>query len=134
MIIESLNQYFPYFQVKIISTMMDLETIQHELKSADFVLKTQRQIIKDFGTAGIDFPEDFSSLPFPIDQLLTSISIHLKELNSTSASAFSQLLYQIDIPESLLADLSLSDDFYSGLAEVVLRREAYKVFLRGKFS
>lgn len=113
---------------------MDLEIIQHQLQSTDFVLKTQRQIGKDFGTAGIDFLEDFSTNPYPIHQLLSEISIRLREVNSTNSTAFSQLLYQIDIPESMLANLSNSEDFYSSLAEIVLRREAYKVFLRSKFS
>lgn len=97
-----------------------------------FVLATQRQIIKDFGTAGIDFSENFSSSPCPLDQLIREISLRLKELDTTRSSAFSQLLYQIDVPESLLADLSHSVDFYGDLAEIVLKREAYKVFLRGR--
>lgn len=113
---------------------MSLEIVTEELKSTEFVLKTQRQIIKDFGTAGIDFPTDFQSIPFPIDQLLTEISIRLKELNSNSTNAFSQLLYQIDLPESILSELSLTDNLYSNLAEVILKREAYKVFLRNKYS
>ncbi len=102
-------------------------------QKSDFVLATQRQLIKDFGTAGLDFPEDYSSVPIPIDPLLHAIKARLSELNSTSPSTFSQLLYQIDIPETLLPDLMASEDVYGSLAEIVLKREAYKVFLRSQF-
>jgi len=113
---------------------MNPEVLNTELKSEDFVLKTQRQIVKDFGTAGVDFPSDFQSIPIEIDTLIREISIRLKELQSSSSTLFSQLLYQIDLPESILPDLVHSDDFHSNLAEIVLKREAYKVFLRKKFS
>ena len=114
--------------------MMNPEILNQELNSVEFVLKTQRQIIKDFGTAGVDFPDDFRSTPYHIDQLLREISIRLKDLHAGSSSTFSQLLYQIDIPESILSDLSETDDFSLSLAEVVLKREAYKEFLRNKYS
>lgn len=113
---------------------MNPEILQQELKSDDFVLKTQGQIIKDFGTAGIVFPQDFSSIPYQLNLLLSEVSIRLKDLQSTNSTSFSQLLYQIDLPESILPDLARSDDFFGSLAEVVLKREAYKVFLRSKFS
>jgi len=113
---------------------MELEIINHQLQSADFVLKTQHQLIKDFGTAGMDFPSDFPTNPYPLERLMTEISARLKDLDSTNASGFSQLLYQIDVPETLLSDLANSDNFYASLAEVVLRREAYKVYLKQQFS
>ena len=107
--------------------------LRSHFSNIEFVLKTQRQIAKDFGTARANFPDNFLSVPVQIDQLLAEISIRLKEINSTSSSAFSQLLYQIDLPESILSSLSSSEDFYSNLAELVLKREAYKVFLRSQF-
>ena len=113
---------------------MNLEVVNKELNSSEFVLKTQRQIMKDFGTANIDFPGSFRIYPLPIDQLLTQVSIRLKELDSTNSAAFSQLMYQIDLPENVLPDLHASDDFYLNLAEVVLKREAYKVYLRSLYS
>jgi hypothetical protein len=112
----------------------DSKELENQLLSDDFVLKTQRQISKDFGTTGIDFPTDFQTIPFPVDQLIVEISIRLKNLNSSNSTSFSQLLYQIDLPELMLPDIARSDDFFGSLAEVVLRREAYKVFLRNKFS
>ena len=114
--------------------MMNPEIIQQELRSEDFVLKTQQQIAKDFSTAGIDFPKEFLSIPIKIDLLTDEVSIRLKGLETSNSSAFSQLLYQIDIPESILPDLSQSDNYHLSLAEVVVKREAYKVFLRSKFS
>ncbi len=113
---------------------MNPKILNQELTSEDFVLKTQGQIAKDFGTAGIDFPSSFQSAPMEVDRLILEISIRLKELQTSSSSGFSQLLYQIDLPESILPDLAQTDDFYLNLAEAVLKREAYKVFLRSKFS
>lgn len=114
--------------------MMNPEILHQELKSEDFILKTQGQIIKDFGTAGIVFPQDFSTVPYQLNLLLSEVSIRLKDLQSSSSLSLIQLLYQIDLPESILPDLARSDDFFGNLAEVVLKREAYKVFLRNKFS
>ena len=114
--------------------MLTLQEVAIEFNSQEFVLKTQQQIAKDFGTAGVDFPKDFCSVPIALDLLITDLSIRLKEVESSNPSTFSQLLYQIDIPESILPDLAQSDDYYSSLAEVVIKREAYKVFLRSKFS
>ena len=117
------------------STHMDYPfDIRSELSQIDFVLKTQQQIIKDFGTAGINFPEGFRINALPFEQLLSAIPIRLKELNTSNSSVFSQLLYQIDLPENILPTLHETDDFYTNLAEVVLKREAYKVFLRSKYS
>ena len=113
---------------------MNPDTLNQELKSQEFVLKTQRQIAKDFGTAGVDFPSDFQSFPMELNRLIGEVSIRLKELQASNSTSFSQLLYQIDIPESMLPDLAHSDDFHKNLAEIVVRREAYKVFLRSKFS
>ena len=108
--------------------------LKSELSQVEFVLKTQRQLIKDFGLTGIDFPADFQSIPQDFDRLIFEISARLKELQSMNPTAFDQLLYRIDIPETILPDLARSDDFHSSLAEVVLKREAYKVFLRSKYS
>lgn len=113
---------------------MNLEIVNQELNSTEFVLKTQRQIIKDFGTAGVDFVDDFHSIPFAVERVISMVSMKLKEVQEMGSNSLSQLLYQIDIPESILADLAQSDDFYLSLAEVVLKREAYKVYLRSKFS
>lgn len=114
--------------------MMNPELLHQALQSEDFVLKTQRQLIKDFASANVLFPDNFNSQPYEVNQLIIEISERLKSIERSSASALSQLLYRIDIPESALPDLMHSDDFHTNLAQLVLRREAYKVFLRSKFS
>ena len=113
---------------------MNLEIVSNHLKSTEFVLKTQQQIIKDFGTANIDFPSDFHSVPYPTERIISELSIRLRMQESSDPRGFSQLLYQIDLPESILPELSETDDFYTRLGEVILKREAYKVYLRQQFS
>ncbi|NVK66062.1 MAG: hypothetical protein HWE22_15840 [Flavobacteriales bacterium] len=113
---------------------MYLEINHSELQSVDFILKTQRQIIKDFGTANIEFPTEFQSIPYSTEQILNELSVRLRILESSDSRGFSQLLYQIDVPESLLPELTKTDDFHMHLAEVILKREAYKVYLRQQFS
>jgi hypothetical protein len=108
--------------------------LQSNFSRVDFVLKTQQQLIKDFGSAGINFPNEFHSEPHPMAELLHAIESRLKQAESTNAQLFSQLLYQIDIPESVLSNLVQSDKFHLELAEIVLKREALKVFLREKFK
>ncbi len=105
-----------------------------EFKQNDFVLATQRQLIKDFGTAGLDFPETFQSHPQTLNEIIPRITQHLKTLESTNSSALFQLLYQIDLPELAVAQIPVDSNFHTHLAEFILKREAYKVFLRSKFS
>ena len=114
--------------------LLSKESLALQLSETEFVLKTQRQIVKDFGTQGVDFPLEFQHSVVSVDQLLHAISQQTKTLESSNPTALSQLLYQIDVPESILADLTQTDDFHLQLSEVILRREAYKVFLRQKFS
>ena len=114
--------------------MMNPELVDKALQSKDFVLATQRQLIKDFASANTLFPDNFNSIPYEVNQLIIEISARLKSIENLSSSYLSQLLYRIDIPESALPDLMDSDDFYTNLAQLVLKREAYKVFLRSQFS
>lgn len=113
---------------------MYLEINHHELQSVEFVLKTQQQIVKDFATASVEFPSDFQSVVYSTEYILSELSTRLRILESTDSRGFSQLLYQIDIPESLLPELSITEGFHAQLAEIVLKREAYKVYLRQQFS
>lgn len=105
-----------------------------EFQQTAFVLATQRQLIKDFGTAGLNFPDSFQSQPQTLNEIIPLIAQHLKTLESINSSALFQLLYQIDLPENVVAEIHVNADFHAQLAEFILKREAYKVFLRSKFS
>lgn len=103
-------------------------------QQSDFVLATQRQIIKDFATAGIDFPDNFPTVSHTQADLIALMAERIKTLESTNSTAFFQLLYQIDLPERTLTQIPVDANFHTQLAEFILKREAYKVFLRSKFS
>ena len=103
-------------------------------QQSDFVLATQRQIIKDFGTAGLDFPDNFQTEPHTLVEIIPLIAERTKTLESANSTAFFQLLYQIDLPERALTQIPVDANFHTQLAEFILKREAYKVFLRSKFS
>jgi len=59
----------------------------------------------------------------------------LCELSGDSPSKFTQLIYIIDLPEVIFNALLKQDErFFEDLAEYILVREAYKVYLRNKFQ
>ena len=98
-----------------------------------FVLKTQQQISKDFAKFNINslkFKEERPS----IDDLVDEMKGLLMDFFKTQSSQLPQLMYAIDIPEKAFNQLTSSLNFFEDLAEMILHREALKVFLRMKFS
>lgn len=77
----------------------------------------------------LDSPTQFKQL------LLENLSQLLIQLSNQSASQLPQLIYTIDLPEpifhSILRD---SVNIHQDLAECILVREAYKVYLRKLLS
>lgn len=106
-------------------------TIQFQI--VDFVRKTQQQIVKDFGSSGIQFDQTFETEEWTLDQIIAGISIKLDEVISQGESKLLQLLYQIDIPQNEFLNLVNKPDFSYNLSALILKREAFKVFLRSKF-
>lgn len=106
------------------SSLISSEKLQVEFSQLDFVLKTQQQIAKDFASCGVRFPLDFLEKTFSTNEILEQVQMALKNVSSME-----QLLYRIDVPEELFEH---SVDFEL-LSEIVLRREAYKVWLRSQF-
>jgi 3-dehydroquinate synthase class II len=101
----------------------------------NFITKTIEQINKDLSQVTelqISIEEiDKSNVHDSLCVQLTSI---LEEVENTMHSQVSQLLYLIDIPEHVIATIHQNPGTYHyNLAEVILRREAYKVYLRSKF-
>jgi hypothetical protein len=66
-----------------------------------------------------------------VDDLLSSIDSCLKKVSNTQLQ---QLIYLIDIPESIFISLSRKETFHQELSEAILMREALKVYLRHKLS
>jgi hypothetical protein len=55
-------------------------------------------------------------------------------ISHVSNTHLQQLIYLIDIPETIFISLSRTETFHKELSEVILRREGLKVYLRTKFS
>lgn len=77
----------------------------------------------------IDPPSEFKQL------LLENLSQLLIQLSNESPSLLPQLIYTIDLPENIFHSiLKDSVNIHHDLAECILIREAYKVYLRKLLS
>ena len=77
----------------------------------------------------VESPSHFKQL------LLENLAQLLIQLSNQSASLLPQLIYTIDLPESLFHSiLKDSVNIHHDLAECILVREAYKVYLRKTLS
>ena len=98
-----------------------------QFESADFVLKTQIQVAKDFNQFSIDFPDAFIATVLQLEDILLIIEEKLTELLQFGEQTLLNYLYQVDIPEKQFALLLNDKIFLSKLSEIVMKREAYKV-------
>jgi hypothetical protein len=100
------------------------------------VIKTARQVIKDFDRFGyeIDFPADIC---YAYDDLFEQLAPLIRELLNLNLSKLYSLLYSIDLNEKTIkkavaemADLPL----YEVITHLILERELRKVLTREYFS
>ncbi len=110
------------------------EIIVKHFDDADFILRTQRQIEKDFAKFNSILPDSFTKEVWTKEQILHEIEFHLEEFSNLGETRLLQLMYTIDISESLFLKLTQSTNFISELAMEVLKREAYKVYLKEQFK
>lgn len=108
------------------SNLLSSEELQTRFTIPAFLQKTIDQLNKDLARAGLEWRFEVSE-QFELDALCERLNQRLRALASTHSRTFQQLLYTIDLPEDLAAE-------EEKLAEFMLRREAYKVYLREKFS
>jgi hypothetical protein len=113
--------------------LLSQEQLEVQFTVPDFVLKTKQQIAKDFNSSGIPFNEAFITDELNYFEISSIVSQKLLEVMRTGETALLQLLYQIDIPQSQFLGIVQEKDLSDQLADLVIRREAYKVFLRSKF-
>ena len=121
----------------MINKMKDLispSELQLQFSNDAFVLKTQQQIAKDFDKFYLGFGELFHDTAFPKKEIESMIAERIAELMKEGETRLLQLLYTIDLPEKEFLSLTTEPDFLQLLSEKILYREAYKVFLRNKFS
>ena len=108
--------------------------LQQQFNNAEFVLKTQQQIAKDFEKFNLMFDTTFQQIPFNKEEIQEKIAEHVSELMKEGETRLLQLLYTIDLSEKEFLSLTTEPDFLKLLSEKILFREAYKVFLRAKFK
>lgn len=103
--------------------LLDIQQINQQLAEPDFRLQTIAQLQKDFDRAQI-------VVKFSVDDVLVQLEAALIGL---SDQHLKQLLYLIDIPE-IDWNQAAGQSYQQKLAEVILHREALKVYLRSKFA
>jgi len=101
------------------------EQVKQALVDQSFRTDTLAQLAKDFQRCGLTLDSS------DVDHLLQSIASCITNVSNTQLQ---QLIYLIDIPESIFISLSRKESFHQELSEVILMREALKVYLRHKFS
>jgi hypothetical protein len=101
------------------------EQVKQALMDQSFRVDTLAQLEKDFQRCGLTLNMR------DVDDLLSSIDSCLKKVSNTQLQ---QLIYLIDIPESIFISLSRKESFHQELSEAILMREALKVYLRHKLS
>ncbi|OFZ65169.1 MAG: hypothetical protein A3D92_19340 [Bacteroidetes bacterium RIFCSPHIGHO2_02_FULL_44_7] len=115
------------------NTFLSLLQLEQSFQSEDFRLKTQQQIQKDFAFAHAEFPEDFCENSRTLYDLELLVQHELAKVMEQSERHTLQLLYQIDIPQDRFLELTTDPDFLPKMSNLLIRREAYKVYLRSKF-
>lgn len=99
-----------------------------------FVLKTQQQIAKDFAKFNLFFPENFENVVYSKEIIESLVAERVADLMKEGETRLLQLLYSIDLAEKEFLSITTDPNFLKLLSEKILFREAYKIFLRSKFS
>lgn len=113
--------------------LLTSEELVYQFQIPDFVLKTQRQIAKDFATIGVYFNDQFDLEELSYDELEADVANQILDVLKMGETTLLQLLYQIDLPQNLFLDATTKPDFATIISELIIQREAYKVYLRSKF-
>ena len=116
-----------------IKATLSKDQLLTQFESDDFVLKTQIQVSKDFNQFSIDFPSNFVSTSWQLEDILLIIEEKIAELLQLGEQTLLNYLYQVDIPEKQFVLLLNDNLFLPKMSEIILKREAYKVYLRSKY-
>jgi hypothetical protein len=126
------NGSFVY--LSIMNNTIPYSELQLYFNNSGFVLKTQHQLIKDFGAYRLFFDDHFGLEPLTKEEILSAIGEKLSEIMKEGETRLMQLMYTIDIPEQEFLAATTQSDFLDHISEKILFREAYKVYLRMRFS
>lgn len=117
--------------------MADLRTydqLNAYFDNQEFILKTQGQIAQDFAKFNLFFSESFEIEALSKEAIERLIAQLLVDIMKQGETRLLQLLYTIDLSEIEFLHITSDPNFVQLLSEKILFREAYKVFLRAKFS
>lgn len=106
------------------------------LSNHDFVLKTQKQISKDFNQHGFQFEPQFEVHSYEIGTLRLAVQEMLLEVMEKHPNKWMPLMYTLDIPEKQYVRFfsGVTSEWVIDFAFLVIKREAQKVFFRESFK
>ena len=113
--------------------MLDKTQVLEQFRIPDFVLKTQQQIHKDFSNQGITIAAVLLEKELDYNEIASIVTDALVEVMHLGERQLLQLNYQIDVPQKQFLKAITGKDPIEALTALIIRREAYKVFLRSKF-
>ncbi len=121
---------------RTIHTFMSMNTdlLLLEFSNETFVLNTQKQLAKDFNQNGFSFSQEFSEIALTREEIEQAVAEQLMEIMRLGETKLLQLLYTIDLPEKEFLSILNTPNFLQALAAKVVFKEAYKVYLRNRFS
>jgi hypothetical protein len=114
--------------------LIDNKQLSTFLGNEEFILKTQQQIAKDFAKFNLFFEESFEIESHSKEEIERLIAPLIVDLMKQGETRLLQLLYTIDLSEKEFLHITTDPNFIQLLSEKILFREAYKIFLRAKFS
>ena len=115
-------------------SLISKEEIEKSKLNEQIIRETAQQVVKDFGTFGIDI-EFTDNLQFAYDELFGQLKIYIAHLMETNPEKLSALLYQIDLDEKKMRnpDTELFHE-HEWISEIILEREFVKVLTRHYFK
>jgi hypothetical protein len=107
--------------------------LNNQLLQQDFILKVSKQLEKDINRCGYDFKFKENLTPTSIFKETEKI---ITEINNNSPNDLLKLCYLIDLSEKIVGiyQLPTANIDSEGFAIQLVKREAYKVFLRNKLD
>lgn len=104
-----------------------------EMHNAGFARSTREQIARDFARSSFDDIALHEGSDNSYEGLLLDVESALTRVVESGERNLLQLLYHIDVPENDFLQTTSSATFLNDLSRLIIRREAYKVFLRSRF-
>jgi hypothetical protein len=113
---------------------MNSELLILEFSNEKFVQDAVNQIFKDFSRCGWDLDSDLLNRTLVKTEIEELLADKLVEIMKYGETQLLQLIYIIDIPEKEFLSIITEPNFPQLLAEKIVLKEAYKVYLRSKYS